>query len=570
MGQLGSSGTGSGDLVPLDATSNSLFPAFKVHGGGEGEEEEETVVMVHWGMLQLFISFFVSTDLQTKIDQLMQQSKSLVITGHSVGATTASLTVLWLLCRLKSTFSSPPVLCITFGSPLLGNESLTNAILRERWGGRFCHIVSNYDIMPRLLFAPLLSVTHQLHFLLQFWHLSMASQTSQCPVLALTEQDINGFFGTILSSVEVTARTEEGSGSGMKSFWPFGSYLFCSEEGAICMDNETCVVKMLHLMLLSGSPSRSIEDHLRYGNYVSKLSFQFLTRRNFMTREISESNYEASVSLALQSSGTHGQEPVSTLAKDCLITARRVGRAPNINSANLAIRLSKIVPFRAEIEWYKACCDKSDDQMGYYDSFKRRGASKRESRVNMNRIKLGSFWDDVIHMLERNELPHDFHRRAKWINASLFYRLLVEPLDIAEYYRLGLHHSKGHYLLHGRERRFEISDRWWREREGADKQETHKRSKFASLTQDSCFWARVEEAWDWLDDVRRETDHGKLEFLLQRIRNFEMYAAKLIETKEVSEDVIAKNSTYSLCIEKWRTLQSSLRQEHQDSSLALN
>ncbi|OWM91487.1 hypothetical protein CDL15_Pgr017405 [Punica granatum] len=67
MGQLGSSGTGSGDLVPLDATSNSLFPAFKVHGGGEGEEEEETVVMVHWGMLQLFISFFVSTDLQTKL-----------------------------------------------------------------------------------------------------------------------------------------------------------------------------------------------------------------------------------------------------------------------------------------------------------------------------------------------------------------------------------------------------------------------------------------------------------------------------------------------------------------------
>ncbi|PKI58180.1 hypothetical protein CRG98_021438 [Punica granatum] len=67
MGQLGSSGTGSGDLVPLDAASNGLFPAFKVHGGGEGEEEEETVVMVHGGMLQLFISFFASTDLHTKV-----------------------------------------------------------------------------------------------------------------------------------------------------------------------------------------------------------------------------------------------------------------------------------------------------------------------------------------------------------------------------------------------------------------------------------------------------------------------------------------------------------------------
>lgn len=136
----------------------------------------------------------------------------------------------------------------------------------------------------------------------------MASQTSQSPAPALTEDDINGFFGSIVSGTEAAAKVEEGSESGMQSvFWPFGSYLFCSREGAICMDSANCAVKMLHLMLLSGSPSRCIEDHLLYGDYVGKLCFQFLTRKNFTERGVSELSYEASVSFALQSSETYGQ-----------------------------------------------------------------------------------------------------------------------------------------------------------------------------------------------------------------------------------------------------------------------
>lgn len=245
------------------------------------------------------------------------------------------------------------------------------------------------------------------------------------------------------------------------------------------------------------------------------------------------------------------------MATDCLVTVRREGRLPlNIRSANLAIRMSKFNPFRAEIEWYKATCDRMGNQLGYYDSFKRRGLSKRENRVNLNRIKLGGFWDDVIHMWERSELPHDFHLRAKWVNGAQFYKLLVEPLEIAEYYRLGIHRMKGHYLTHGRERRFQVFDRWWTVR-GAPKEEGQKRSRFASLTQDSCFWARVEEAWDWLEDVGNESSSSRAEILLGKIRSFETRANELIENKEVSEDVIASNSTYSLWITRWRELQQS-------------
>lgn len=118
--------------------------------------------------------------------------------------------------------------------------------------------------------------------------------------------------------------------------------------------------------------------------------------------------------------------------------ARRLGRTPSLNCANLAISLSRITPYRAELEWYKAYCDDSEDQLGYYDSFKRYKYRKREHKVNMNRYKLDGFWDNVINMLENNQLPRNFHREAKWVNASQFYKLLVEPLDIAEYYRSGI------------------------------------------------------------------------------------------------------------------------------------
>lgn len=231
--------------------------------------------------------------------------------------------------------------------------------------------------------------------------------------------------------------------------------------------------------------------------------------------------------------------------------ARRKGRTPTLNAANLAVTLSKFVPYRAEIEWYKAWCDKSDEELGYYDSFKRRGSSRRDMKVNMNRHKLARFWNNVIDMLENNELPRDFEKREKWVNASHFYKLLVEPLDIAEYYGKGMHRVKGHYIEHGRERRYKIFDRWWMEKE-ATSEESNERSKFASLTQDSCFWARVEAARDWLSIFRTESDTNKQALLWQNIEKFEKYATELIENKAVSKDVLAKNSTYSIWVGELR------------------
>ncbi|XP_056168360.1 lipase-like PAD4 [Syzygium oleosum] len=539
-----------GMLVPLDVAGHGLFAPLKCR------YDDEEPVMVHSGVLHLFLQYHSRPDFQSQIRSLLAETKSIVITGHSLGGSVVLLTALWLLSYLKSIFSPLSVLCIGFGSPFLGNESLSQAVLRERWGGSFCNVVSTHDIMPRLSLDQSLVLTPQWQALIRFWYTSMMSPNSMnLANLQLNEEDKARLFSSVAADMERLAQAGEGEGG--RSFWPFGNYLFCSDEGAICLDNAVSVNKMMHLMLRTGSPNCIIEEHLNYGWYVERLSLQSL-KRSFMEGDLSKSSYEASLSLDLNSSGTYRQVLIAPMTKDCLKMTRRMGLAPNLNTADLANRLSKITPYRVEIEWYKACCDKSNEQRGYYDSFKQRGASRRESHVNMNRYKLAAFWDNVIHLMDGKELPHDLHKRSKWVNAAQSYMLLVEPLDIAEYYRSRMHLKKGHYISNGRERRYKIFDQWWTERVVTEKLGNNRRIRYAGLTQDACFWARVEEAKEWLDNIKCQSDPRNLAFLWDGLNKFETYAMNLVEGREVSADVVAKNSSFSLWLKEWTAWKSQI------------
>ncbi|PKI31127.1 hypothetical protein CRG98_048482 [Punica granatum] len=177
----------------------------------------------------------------------------------------------------------------------------------------------------------------------------------------------------------------------------------------------------------------------------------------------------------------------------------------------------------------------------------------------MSRVVLATFWNGMVGMWERNELPIDFHRRSKWVNASQSYKLLVEPLDIADYYRMEKHREKGHYIENGRERRYRVFDRWWRERRGGEKSGSN-RKNFASLPQDSCFWARVEEAKESVEMAKKETEPMKLSAVLGRISDFEKYVGGLIDSKEVSRDVLFANSSYSKWLQEWTALKPRFQQ----------
>ncbi|KAK1417067.1 hypothetical protein QVD17_26189 [Tagetes erecta] len=553
--------SGVQSLDGLDPSCGNLVPlsvATAVYGGADGgmfsallkQSDESCTVMVDAGLLQLFLNVYHTPVFQNQMFEIKKKQTPVVFTGHSIGGAIAALSSLWFLSYFQSISSPPSVICFTYGSPLIGNEALSRTIHRQRWGGNFCHVVSKFDIMPRLLFAPLAPITTHLHTLLKSWHLTMNSPFFIRDLgVQLTELEKSELFQFVryYADAEVIGH----------SFVPFGNFMFCSNDGAVCIDDTSAIVRMLHLTFAAGSPASSIDDHLEYESYVEKISLQFLNRTD---DELCESNtYEAGVTLASKSIST-GQEDMVKPIKDCLRVARRIGPTPNRNSAGLAIGLSKFAPLRAQIEWYKDLCDESDDRLGYYDSFKQRGASKRAFKVYMNICKLGEFWNNVIEMMEKNQLPLDFHKRAKWVNASQHYKLLVEPLDIAEYYHSGEHLKMGHYLKHGRHRRYEIFDKWWREREVSGENDSNRRnrSRFASLTQDSCFWAKVEEARNWVESLKCESDPRVVADLWENIDKFEQYARGMVERKEVSIDVLAVNSSYMILMEDLRVLKLQL------------
>ncbi|KAJ0976837.1 hypothetical protein J5N97_012311 [Dioscorea zingiberensis] len=516
------------------------------------EEDDGEPVLVHGCSLHVFMALCSSPQFQMLANEV--QNKAVIFTGHSLGGSLASLAALYFLCLSSHSNSPAPasLLCITFGSPLLGNEALSLAIVRERWGHKFCHVVAQHDIMPRLLFCPPNSITPQLvAHMLRSWQLAMQyPHLVKKTIMQFSNEEKEGLFQFV--AMHVDRATTETPGS---LYRPFGRYVMCSNEGAVCIDNSIVVVRLLYLTFIAGSGDHSIEDeHLFYGDLLVRIIQRLLVKKRFLIHEEApRSNYSAGIRQALEALGIGFQDMGAVEAQECLRMSKGTWQNPNLKCANLAIKLAKVTPCRAQIEWYKASCD---DEMGYYDTFKQRKASKREFKVNINRIKLAQFWNEVINMLQDNLLPSDFDKRSKWINASQFYMLLVEPLDIAEYYKTGMHKRKGHYMTHGRERRYQVFEKWWKTRK-KDSVDT-KRSKYAGLTQDSCFWAKVEEARQWIEEIKKERDATGLAGLCEKLISFEFYAKELIDRKEVSVDVIAPRSSYTLWDAEWNSLKAEL------------
>ncbi|KAK3118054.1 hypothetical protein QOZ80_9BG0693560 [Eleusine coracana subsp. coracana] len=522
--------------------------------------------------LHSFLKLSGCPDFQMLLNQI--RGKPVVFTGHSLGGTIAALAALHYLCISSSSSTcapAPPVLCVTFGSPLLGNEALSRAILRERWGGNFCHVVSQHDIVPRLLFCPLGAVPA--HFILgmqlQQWpernsHGGVA--TAITARMADTDQEVlRQMIQTNISAVAMEQKLDALVAPAGSPYRPFGTYVLCSPDGAACVDNPTAAVQLLYATFASRSSSGMESPevaHSCYTNLVLKMPQYLLRKRCLRVDNTSAaSNYDAGVSMALAATGINGQLRQATEAssvRQWLRASKCAGRRPSLNCAQLATKLGRITPCRAQVEWYKALFDY---QMGYYDAFKQRRSPKKFNRADMCRIKLGQFWDGVLSMLDAGQLPHDFHRRAKWVNAARFYQLFIEPLDIADYHRNNLHRTRGSYLLHGRERRYELFDRWWKARGctginiiAAPSSSRRRRSKNAGLTQDPCFWARVEDAREMMESAQRERNPAELVMKLEELQEFERYADDLVARKEVSVDVLAPQSSYTLWLEEWKQL----------------
>jgi hypothetical protein len=319
--------------------------------------------------------------------------------------------------------------------------------------------------------------------------------------------------------------------------------MFCSGEGAACIDNSEIVMKILHLTMQSHEkPYENIvqgcfSEHIEYGSVLNHVIEKSISGRR-TEKPDSESSYEMGMSLQLEAIGVGAQNDDAPIA---LQLARDVENKHNTNVAKLTIELSEKQCIMAEIEWYKERCEK-EVGITYYDSFRKH----KDVDANLCRVRLAEFWDKIIEKWERHELPSDFQSQNKWINAGTAYRRLVEPLDIAHYY--GMCKGKGNYLSDGRPTRHKVLQKWMEEKENSRGSRGRKgRTKLASLTQDSCFWAHLEEALKELESLKQD-QHQKLESL----EMFEGYVTRMINDRSVSLDVFLERSRFMEWWKEWK------------------
>ncbi|CAI0455588.1 unnamed protein product [Linum tenue] len=190
--------------------------------------------------------FLVSRD-----DEIVLDSP-LIVTGHALGGSIASLFTLWLLDGMSQLPSKKPSkklpLCITFGSPLIGDSGLHRGISqRSTWKSSFLHVVSNHDFLPRLLIA-------------------------------------------IHSS----------SSSSISNYEPFGTFLMCDEQSCDCVGDPEIVSRLLSHKATEQLGSLDVDE---YGKMVEYLKSRVICRGSSILGRPMADSMQAGIALQLQSIG---------------------------------------------------------------------------------------------------------------------------------------------------------------------------------------------------------------------------------------------------------------------------
>ena len=124
----------------------------------------------------------------------------------------------------------------------------------------------------------------------------------------------------------------------------------------------------------------------------------------------------------------------NTRARLCLRAAGELEKQKRKNEDKIMKEIQdKALTSMKELQNYKTTCEMHKGK-GYYDAFKVQKESN-DFQANVKRLVLAGVWDEVIEMLKRYELPDEFEGDKEWIKRGTEYRRLVEPLDIANYYR---------------------------------------------------------------------------------------------------------------------------------------
>ncbi|KAK4278440.1 hypothetical protein QN277_016285 [Acacia crassicarpa] len=403
-------------------------------------------------------------DLKSKTDL----KKPVIVTGYAGGGSIASLFTLWLLEKMDPTDKRP--LCITFGSPLIGDQNFQKAIWQSsNWNSCFLHVASLLD--------PLVS-----------------------------------------SSIS------------NNSFSPFGIFLLCSHYGSTCFESPVSVRKLLNLT--SQLNNQGLQQNCDYGSIVENLHRKAICK-DFDGSNISHSNLlQESLALQLCALGfpqllqlqeTRMKSLVEELSKEVQQKKRFV---PNKKLDEMKVNM-------AYLEWYKKVSKKKGK--GYYDMFKDQ-SFPFDADVTRYKKDLSFYWKEEVEEAEKQPQKEGAPFRTRWLYAGTNYRRMVEPLEIAPYYKSG----ERDYINKGRPEHYKQLEKWLKEDKKS--QSIGRTNNVESiLTLDSCFWAHVEEALISCQTLKNTRSDVEAKNSLDE---FEKYVYGSLKDYAVSSEIFLEGSSF--------------------------
>lgn len=491
--------------------SNCIIVAFVVSPNCTKQllEEEELVPssslpFFHFLRTKTNSSFSINKAAVTLFDSVRDQlssfkdqignSISLVITGHCLGGSVASLFTLWLLESFNRPGTKRP-LCITFGAPLIGDKGLQQAISQHlMWNSSFLHVAASQDLVPRFFISPYNP-----------------------------------------DAMEIDSQTG--------IYKPFGIFLLCSEYGCTSLEDPEAVYEVLAAMGLETARNQTPNEQwhmIYYDTIVERLMSTVSFKGISQLSEIIECPLRAGIVLQLQAIGLNRRQQSGD--SNLLIAKLEKWKKAYVLKRKMVFdpfkKLNNMKVYMAYLEWYKK--DSKSEDKGYYDSYKNRGFLKRDMEVVKFKKYLTNYWEKMVAEVERMPQKEEASFRTRWLYAGTNYRRMVEPLDIADYYK---GNGINDYKANGRSQHYIKLEQWLEEagKPLSSQVNTKKQNVSASLTEDSCFWAHVEEALIQCELLRNGQEEDSTR---ENLIKFEEYVMEQIKKYAVSPEIFLGGSSF--------------------------
>ncbi|KAK6123010.1 hypothetical protein DH2020_043257 [Rehmannia glutinosa] len=384
----------------------SKFPSMKSVGN-------EEIGLVNEGFSRRFQELLSRSSLATEVEKAMSDRKQIIFTGHSSGARTGL--------------------------------------------NHFIHFVMRHDIVPRIMLTPLSHIQQGLHNILELLnpksnYILQNSTVASNFVLSVMRNSLsvashaacylkgctNLLLETVASIVELSP------------YRPFGIFIFCTGSGKlVVLDNPDAVLQLLFFCLQLGPEEQNSDfvngmfgEHLVYESELQEsLNMQDVTYLVNLVDVPLSADATNNDAAALNDLG------LTTRARLCLRAAGELEKQKMENQKKIDSNKDTIKEALKKIQEYKTSCEIR--KIGYYDAFKIQ-KDITDFNANVKRLELAGIWDEIVEMIKRYELPDGFEGRKEWIELGTLFRRLLEPLDIANYYRHLKNEDTGPYMVKAR------------------------------------------------------------------------------------------------------------------------